>query len=111
MIDDWFRAVELRITIDEFHRLPRVNGYKHEYFGGRAVLSPRPRNGYAVLDLARFHPLDSANRKLDKSLGQDFALAADIEEYCQSRPQMRNQMETWKVHNAKELENRKEREP
>lgn len=65
MLDDWFRTIELRITIDEFHRLPRVAGYKHEYLGERCVLTPRPRNGYAVLDLARFRPLDSQNRELE----------------------------------------------
>ena len=64
MIDDWFRTVRLRITIDEFHRLPRVAGYKHEYFGGECVLTPRPRNGYAVLDFDRFRPLASDSRGL-----------------------------------------------
>lgn len=59
MLDDWFRTIELRITIDEFHRLPRAAGYKHEYFGGRCVLTPRPRCGYAALDLGTFRPLRS----------------------------------------------------
>jgi predicted GNAT family acetyltransferase len=56
MIDDWFRTVRLKITIDEFHRLPRTLGYKHEYYGGQCVLTPRPKNCYAVLNLAEFKP-------------------------------------------------------
>ncbi len=49
MIDDWFRSVELKLTFDEFDQLPRMAGYKHEYFDGRCVLTPRPRNCYAEL--------------------------------------------------------------
>ena len=51
MIDDWFRPVELPIAFSEFVRLPRHPAYKYEYFGGRAVLSPRPRAWYAIVDL------------------------------------------------------------
>ncbi len=51
-MDEYFRAVELRLTIDEFHRLPRNAAYKYEYFDGRAVLSPRPKMFTCVRDLA-----------------------------------------------------------
>jgi GNAT superfamily N-acetyltransferase len=64
MLDDWFRTVRLNLTIDEFHRLPRAAGYKHEYFGDQAVLTPRPRNGYAALDLGRFRPLEADAEEL-----------------------------------------------
>ncbi len=44
--------IELPISIDQFHNLPRNPAYKYEYFGGRAVLSPRPKANSCVLDLA-----------------------------------------------------------
>jgi hypothetical protein len=49
--DDHFRLIELQLSIDEFHRLPQNSAYKYEYFGSRAVLSPRPNCYRAVLDL------------------------------------------------------------
>jgi hypothetical protein len=51
MADDHFRCIELNLPIVEFHRLPQNSAYKYEYFGGRAVLSPRPKCHCAVLDL------------------------------------------------------------
>lgn len=30
------------MTLDAFHRLPRRPGWKHEYWGGRAYIQPRP---------------------------------------------------------------------
>jgi hypothetical protein len=54
MADNHFHRIELHLSFDEFHRLPRNSAYKYEYFDGRAVLSPRPKYHHAVLDL---HPL------------------------------------------------------
>ena len=54
MLDDWFRTVRLKITFEEFERLPRTLGYKNEYYDGQCVLTPRPRNCYAILNLAQF---------------------------------------------------------
>ncbi len=51
MADDHFRRIELHLSFDEFHQLPRNSAYKYEYFDGRAVLSPRPKCHRAVLDL------------------------------------------------------------
>lgn len=51
MIDDWFSSVELPIAFSEFVRLPRHPAYKYEYFGGRAVLTPRPSTRYAIVEL------------------------------------------------------------
>jgi hypothetical protein len=51
MADDHFRLIELHLSIDEFHLLPQNSAYKYEYFGGRAVLSPRPKCFRAILDL------------------------------------------------------------
>lgn len=50
-MDNHYRVVELPITIDDFHRLPRNAAYKYEYFGGRAVLTPRPKPFGCVRDL------------------------------------------------------------
>lgn len=47
-----FRVVELPLTIDEFHRLPRNPAYKYEYFGGRCVLTPRPKLFACARDLS-----------------------------------------------------------
>ena len=52
MIDDWFEVIELPISIEQFHALPINPAYKYEYFGDRAVLSPRPKTYSAVLPLA-----------------------------------------------------------
>jgi hypothetical protein len=54
MSERQFRLIELGISLDEFHRLPRNPAYKYEYFEGRAVLSPRPKYHNAVLDLSAF---------------------------------------------------------
>jgi hypothetical protein len=51
-MDDHYRCIELNISIDEFHRLPRNAAYKYEYFGGRAVLSPRPKTFSCVRDVS-----------------------------------------------------------
>jgi hypothetical protein len=51
MADDHFHLIELPISFDAFHRLPRNSAYKYEYFDGKAVLSPRPKCHRAVLDL------------------------------------------------------------
>jgi GNAT superfamily N-acetyltransferase len=57
-VDDHFRPIELSITIDQFHRLPRNAAYKYEYWDGRAVLTPRPKAHACVLDLRPFDPPD-----------------------------------------------------
>ena len=58
-MDEYFRAVELPVDIDTFHRLPQNAAYKYEYFGGRAVLSPRPKSFACVRDLSPVeHPGD-----------------------------------------------------
>jgi len=59
-MDEHYRRIELNIDIDAFHRLPRNAAYKYEYFGGRAVLSPRPKTFSCVRDLSPVasEPLD-----------------------------------------------------
>jgi len=56
MLDDWFRTIELGISLEEFNSLPRHAAYKYEYLGGSAWLTPDPRYGRALLDLASIAP-------------------------------------------------------
>ena len=59
MIDDWFSAIELPLTWQQFWQLPQNPAYKYEYFDGHAWLSPRPKSYHAVLDLQTFaRPID-----------------------------------------------------
>jgi GNAT superfamily N-acetyltransferase len=54
MIDDWFSAIKLSLTWEQFWQLPQNPAYKYEYFDGHAWLSPRPKSYHAVLDLQAF---------------------------------------------------------
>jgi len=56
MLHDWYRAVQLPMSLDEFHRLPRNPAYKYEYADGMAHLLPRPKTLNGLLDL---QPLDA----------------------------------------------------
>lgn len=51
-----YPQIELPITIEQFHRLPRNSAYKFEYFGGRAVLTARPKTFSCVRDAIPFNP-------------------------------------------------------
>jgi GNAT superfamily N-acetyltransferase len=52
MCDEWMDGLQLPLTIEQFHRLPRNAAYKYEYLNGSAYLSPRPKFFHALLDLA-----------------------------------------------------------
>ncbi len=56
MIDDWFSLIKLPLNVQQFRKLPRNSAYKYEYIDGKAWLTPRPKSGRAVLDLAAFSP-------------------------------------------------------
>jgi GNAT superfamily N-acetyltransferase len=51
MLDRWYRSLRLKLTIDEFHRLPRNPAFKYEYIGGEAWLTPRPKTFNGLLEL------------------------------------------------------------
>ncbi len=51
MCDEWMPRLELPISFEQFHRLPRNAAYKYEYFEDRAWLNPRPRYYHALLEL------------------------------------------------------------
>lgn len=50
-MDNYYRQIELPISIDEFRILPQNAAYKYEYFDSRAVLSPRPKTFTAVREI------------------------------------------------------------
>jgi GNAT superfamily N-acetyltransferase len=54
MCDEWMPVLELPLTLEQFHQLPRNSAYKYEFIGGKAYLSPRPKHFHALLDLAGF---------------------------------------------------------
>jgi GNAT superfamily N-acetyltransferase len=56
MCDEWMPLVQLPISIEQFHQLPRHPAYKYEYLDGRGYLTPRPKFYHALLDLQRFPP-------------------------------------------------------
>jgi hypothetical protein len=51
MCDQWMPTIELPLTIEQFHQLPRNPAYKYEYLSGKAFLSPRAKHYHAILDL------------------------------------------------------------
>jgi GNAT superfamily N-acetyltransferase len=85
-MEDAMPSLRLRLTPEEFRRLPRSPAYKYDYLSGEAWLTPWPRHYHAVLPLppppaleppelpegARVRPVEEAD--LD-ALGQIFAEA------------------------------------
>src|SRR5437879_6301223 len=51
MCDDWMPVVQLPLTIDDYHRLPRNSAYRYEYLEGGACLTPHAKYYHAVLPL------------------------------------------------------------
>lgn len=60
VVDRSFEPIELHLPIDTFRRVPRHAAYRYEYFGGRGVLSPRPRTRNARLATEAFTRIDTA---------------------------------------------------
>jgi GNAT superfamily N-acetyltransferase len=52
MCDEWMDGLQLPLTIEQFHRLPRNAAFKYEYLDGSAYLSPRPKYFHAMLELS-----------------------------------------------------------
>jgi GNAT superfamily N-acetyltransferase len=65
------KVVRLRMSLRQFHRLPRCPAYKYEYFGGRAVLTPRPKLYHALLDLRTFAPPPDGDRPPVRPVRED----------------------------------------
>jgi GNAT superfamily N-acetyltransferase len=51
MCDAWMPAIELALTWEQFHRLPRNAAYKYEYANNTAYLTPRAKHYHALLNL------------------------------------------------------------
>jgi GNAT superfamily N-acetyltransferase len=62
MCDDWMEGLQLPLTVEQFHRLPRNAAYKYEFQSGTAYLSPRPKFFHGILELTPLaeHPLPAA---------------------------------------------------
>jgi hypothetical protein len=56
MCDEWMPLIQLPLSIEQFHQLPRHPAYKYEYRDGQGHLTPRPKFYHALLDLERFTP-------------------------------------------------------
>ncbi len=65
MRDEWFPHVELQISWEQFHQLPRNAAYKYEYFDGKAWLSPRPKFYRALLSLQPGEPVVEVDAQWD----------------------------------------------
>jgi ribosomal protein S18 acetylase RimI-like enzyme len=61
MVDRWFFGIKLPLSIEDFRRLPTNPAYKYEYIAGKALLTPRPRECHALLDLRQPQEGDRAN--------------------------------------------------
>jgi GNAT superfamily N-acetyltransferase len=50
-MDAWLTSLHLRLTPEEFRRLPRNAAYKYDYLSGLAHLTPWPKHYHAILTL------------------------------------------------------------
>jgi hypothetical protein len=51
MLDQWAKTIKLKLSWDDFQRLPQNPAYKYEYLDGEAWLTPRAKLYHAVLEL------------------------------------------------------------
>jgi GNAT superfamily N-acetyltransferase len=54
MSDAWMPKLKMKLTREEFERLPRHPAYKYDLIDGETLISPWPRFGHAQLKLTRF---------------------------------------------------------
>jgi GNAT superfamily N-acetyltransferase len=54
MSDVWMPTLTMKLTRNEFDRLPRHPSYKYELISGETLISPWPRYGHGQLRLTRF---------------------------------------------------------
>src|SRR3569623_1506619 len=52
----FYRRVSYRIPFKQWLKLPRIPGYKNEYWDGTARLTPRPHTCDMFLNLANWSP-------------------------------------------------------
>jgi GNAT superfamily N-acetyltransferase len=75
MSDEWMPSLKLKLSRDDFDRLPRHPAYKYELLEGVTYISPWPRYCHAQLRLGHFRADASDMAKLPLRL----AKAEDIE--------------------------------
>ena len=63
------RLVKIRMSIREFHQLPRHPAYKYEYIDGETWLTPRPKTYHALLDLRTRRRIGRRRRRDDAAAG------------------------------------------
>jgi hypothetical protein len=56
MCDEWMPTIQLPLTREQLHQLPRNAAYKYELLNGQVFLSPRPKHYHALLEL---RPIDA----------------------------------------------------
>ena len=66
MSDELPRPIHREMTLEDFHDFPRHLGWKHEYYGGRIHVAPRPACVPLILDLetATRHPVAKLSTEL-----------------------------------------------
>jgi GNAT superfamily N-acetyltransferase len=66
MCDAWMPSLQLPLTLEQFHQLPRNPAYKYEYLNGQVHLTPRGKHYHALLDLDAIKPAEAAGlRRLE----------------------------------------------
>lgn len=54
MLNDWYREIDLNVSWETFHQLPRHPDYRYEYIQGRMRISARPLPVHCTLELESF---------------------------------------------------------
>jgi GNAT superfamily N-acetyltransferase len=70
MSDEWMPSLTLKLSREDFERLPRHPAYKYELLDGVTYISPWPRYSHAQLRLARFRVDQSDVTKLPMRLAK-----------------------------------------
>jgi GNAT superfamily N-acetyltransferase len=58
MCDEWMRGLQLVLSAEQFHALPRNGAFRYDHLGGTAYVTPRPKHYHALLDLTPL-PVDA----------------------------------------------------
>ena len=55
-VRQWMPTIKLKLTEEQYRRLPRNPAYRYHYLDGQALLSPRAKHYHAVLPLSEAPP-------------------------------------------------------
>lgn len=56
MSDEWMPTLRMKLSREEFDRLPRHPAFKYELLAEETLISPWPRHAHASLTLSRYRP-------------------------------------------------------